>query len=67
MTRSSFKRDELAFELRHEDAAMGVYNRHNDRSVTVSIDGRFWKTMPIRQATKAAATLRAKGKEVTIL
>lgn len=32
MNKRQFKADELAYELRHEDAAMGVYNKYNDRS-----------------------------------
>lgn len=71
MALSKFKRDEIAFELRHEDAAMGVYNKYNRRSyqqrtVSVYIDGNFWKSMPERQAYQAVTTLKSKGKNAEI-
>lgn len=66
MALSKFKRDEIAFELRHEDAEMGVYNKYNYRQASVLIDGKFWKKMPEAQALKAANTLRAKGKTVEV-
>lgn len=65
---SRFKRNELAFELRHEDAAMGHYNPHNKSYshdfVSVHINGKFWKKMSRRQAQQAANTLKSKGKKV---
>lgn len=69
---SKFKRDEIAFELRHEDAAMGVYNRYNsrwNRDTTYSkvfVDGKYWKTMRTSDAMKSATTLRARGKTVKV-
>ena len=64
---NQFKRDELAFELRHEDAALGVYNKYNTKRpavmATVYIDGKAWKQMPLRQAMAAVTTLKSKGKD----
>lgn len=62
-----FKRDELAWELRDEDAEIGAYNKYNAEIVEVHIDGKFWKTMPRIQAEKAGRTLVAKGKNVKII
>lgn len=55
---SQFKKDEIAFELRHEDAIL------NDpyRIVTVYIDGKPWKKMYQCEAKKAVNTLIMKGK-----
>lgn len=65
---NQFKRDELAFELRHEDAALGVYNKYNTKRqpaylATVYIDGKAWKQMPLRSAMAAVTTLKSKGKD----
>ena len=74
----AFKRDELQWELRHEDAEIGAYNPYNKPrgrkprspyvsvNVGVEINGKYWKSMPYNQAVKAAATLREKGNEVNI-
>lgn len=68
--RGAFQLRELQWELRHEDAEIGAYNPFNSRSfvpsVKVFIDGKFWKTMPQNQAQKAAQTLSARGKTVTM-
>jgi len=72
MALSEFKKREIEFELRHEDAAIGRPNRYNrnwNNDTTYSkvyVDGKYWKTMPTYQAIKSASTLRAKGKKVQI-
>ena len=69
--RGFFQKNELAFELRHEDAALGYPNRYNSRwnddttYSSVYVDGKYWKTMKTYLAKKSAQTLRAKGKHVT--
>jgi hypothetical protein len=75
----AFKRDELQWELRDEDAEIGAYNPYNSKpigrkprspyvsvNVGVAVNGKYWKSMPYNQAVKAASTLRAKGNEVEI-
>jgi hypothetical protein len=60
----AFKNDELSWELRHEDAEMGTYNKYNKRTapvrapITNSIDMKTfdeWKALGkwIKKGSKA--------------
>ena len=62
------KHRQLQWELRDEDREIGAYNPFNSdyTSVKVFIDSKYWKTMSQGMARKSAATLRAKGKTVTL-